>query len=104
VLTECDAVVSPTTAIVAPTIRPDVMPRGESDLDMTSALMRYVFPSNLTGHPAITFPAGYDAAGMPVGFQAIGRPWEEHLLLRLAEVGGLEIVRRAPRVHHTLLD
>jgi Asp-tRNA(Asn)/Glu-tRNA(Gln) amidotransferase A subunit family amidase len=103
VLTECDAVVSPTTAIVAPTIRPDVMPRGESDLDMTSAMMRYVFASNLTGHPAMTFPAGYDGAGMPVGLQAIGRPWEEHLLLRLAEVGGLELERRAPKVHHALL-
>jgi Asp-tRNA(Asn)/Glu-tRNA(Gln) amidotransferase A subunit family amidase len=104
VLTECDAIVSPTTAIVAPTIRPDVMPRGESDLDMTSGLMRFVFPSNLTGHPAITFPAGYDAAGMPVGLQAIGRPWEEHLLLRLAESAGLALVRQAPRVHHTLLE
>ena len=104
VLTECDVIVSPTTAIVAPTLRPDVMPRGESDLDMTSALMRFVFPSNLTGHPAITFPAGYDTVGMPVGLQAIGRPWEEHLLLRLAESAGLGLVRQAPRVHHTLLE
>jgi len=103
VLTECDAIVTPTTAIVAPMIRPDVWPRGESDLDMTSAMMRYIFPANLTGHPAITFPAGYDAAGLPVGLQAIGRPWEEHFLLRVAEAGGQDLERRRPKVHHALL-
>jgi Asp-tRNA(Asn)/Glu-tRNA(Gln) amidotransferase A subunit family amidase len=56
--TQCGAVVSPTTAIVAPTISADALSHGESDLAMTRAMMRYVFPSNLTGHPAITFPQG----------------------------------------------
>jgi Asp-tRNA(Asn)/Glu-tRNA(Gln) amidotransferase A subunit family amidase len=40
---------------------------------------------------------------MPVGFQAIGRPWEEHLLLRLAEVGESEVERRSPTVCSRLL-
>ena len=29
--------------------------------------MRFAFPSNFTGHPAISFPAGYDSNGLPVG-------------------------------------
>ena len=103
VLRDVDAVVTPTTAIVAPTIAPDVFPSGESNLDTTSALMRFVFPSNLTGHPALTLPSGYDAEGMPVGVQLIGRPWEEHVLLRLGEAIEQLVERRAPKVHFPLL-
>jgi len=102
-LRDVDAVVTPTTAIVAPTIAPDVFPSGESNLDTTSALMRFVFPSNLTGHPALTLPSGYDAEGMPVGVQLIGRPWEEHVLLRLGEAIEQLVERRAPKVHFPLL-
>ena len=102
-LAHCDALVSPTSAIVAPAVRSDALRHGECDLDMTSAIMRFVFPSNLTGHPAITVPAGYDSAGLPVGLQAIGQPWEEHLLLRLAEVCEMTLERRSPKVHSRLL-
>ncbi len=51
---------------------------------MLSDLMRFVTPANLTGHPAISIPVGYDRKEMPVGLQIIGRPWEEALLLRIA--------------------
>jgi Asp-tRNA(Asn)/Glu-tRNA(Gln) amidotransferase A subunit family amidase len=102
-LVKADVIVTPTTAITAPPIAKDVLPRGESDLDVTSALMRFVFASNLTGHPAISFPAGYDANGIPVGLQAIGRPWAESTLLRLAAVAEGLLERRAPAVHSPLL-
>jgi len=93
-----DALVTPATAISAPPIRPDVLPRGESDLTALTALMRFAFLANLTGHPAISFPAGYDDAGLPVGLQAIGRPWDEALLLRLARATEPMVERRRPRV------
>ena len=76
---------------------------GESDLDLTSALMRFVFPSNLTGHPAVSFPAGYGEGGAPVGLQAIGRPWDEATLLRLAVGAEALVERRAPEVAYRLL-
>ncbi len=103
VLADVDAIVTPTTAWTAPAIRPDVMPRGESDLELTSALMRFVFPSNLTGHPAVTVPCGYDSAGLPIGLQLIGRAWDEHRLLAFAAVAEAEVERRAPQVHWRLL-
>jgi Asp-tRNA(Asn)/Glu-tRNA(Gln) amidotransferase A subunit family amidase len=67
-------------------------------------MMRFVFPSNLTGHPALSFTAGYDAEGLPVGMQLIGRPWEEHLLLRVGEAAEQLVERRAPKVHYRLLE
>jgi Asp-tRNA(Asn)/Glu-tRNA(Gln) amidotransferase A subunit family amidase len=65
-------------------------------------MMRFVFPSNLTGNPAISFPAGYDSRGLPVGMQAIGRHWEENLLLRVAYAAEQVVERRTPvRFHPT---
>lgn len=103
VFERCDALVTPSCAITAPAIAADVMPHGESDLKVTSALMRYAFPANLTGYPAISVPAGYDASGLPIGLQLMGRPWEESLLLRLAEAVELDVPRRRPEVHFTVL-
>jgi len=48
-------------------------------------------------------PAGYDTHGLPVGIQFMGRPWEEHLLLRLGRVVEAAVPRRAPRHHVEVL-
>lgn len=45
----------------------------------------YTYPFNLTGHPALSVPAGRTRAGLPVGLQLAGRWHEDHLLLDLAE-------------------
>src|ERR1019366_10561895 len=103
-LSEVDAIVTPATGIVAPHIDPSAQPFGESNLSMTTEMMRFAFPSNFTGHPAISFPAGYDASGLPVGLQAIGRPWGERMLLRIAAVAELIVERKAPRRWYPLLD
>jgi Asp-tRNA(Asn)/Glu-tRNA(Gln) amidotransferase A subunit family amidase len=97
-----DVVLSPTTGVTAPAIRSDVLPEGESDLTTLLALIRFAFPANLTGLPAITFPAGY-AAGLPVGMQAIGSPWSEHVLLHLARVAEPLVPRRRPEICFDLL-
>jgi aspartyl-tRNA(Asn)/glutamyl-tRNA(Gln) amidotransferase subunit A len=45
-----------------------------------------LYPFNLTGHPALSVPAGFSAGGLPVGLQLVG-PWlAEERLLRLAAV------------------
>src|SRR6202521_3985002 len=97
-----DVVLTPATGVTAPAIRSDVLPDGESDLTTLLALIRFAFPANLTGLPAITFPAGY-AAGLPVGMQAIGSPWSEHALLRLARAAEPLVPRRRPEVFFSLL-
>ncbi len=101
-LQSCDAIVTPASGNTAPRIHP----RGgaESDLTRSMETMRFAFPSNTTGHPAISFPAGYDAAGLPIGMQAIGRGWSERLLLRLAAFADTVVERRRPARYYPTLD
>lgn len=51
----------------------------------------YVYPFNLTGHPALTIPSGFAADGLPTGTQIVGRWGADMDVLRLGAV--LETVR-----------
>lgn len=102
-LAEADVIVTPATAIPAPPIPPAALAGGESDLTTLMEIMRFAPPANMTGLPAISFPAGYTQAGLPIGFQAIGRPWDEATLLRLALAAEQVVERRKPRLHFNLL-
>lgn len=103
VLGEVDAVMTPTTACPSPFLDPSTVPYGESDLSTLAELMRFVVCANFCGLPAISFPAGYAGSGLPIGIQAIGRHWEEHLLLRLANVADQHLERKKPAVHYEIL-
>ena len=43
----------------------------------------YVYPFNLTGHPALTIPSGFDQAGLPTAVQLVGRWGADADMLRL---------------------
>jgi Asp-tRNA(Asn)/Glu-tRNA(Gln) amidotransferase A subunit family amidase len=103
VLRSVDAVVTPTTAVVAPPIPEDTLPEGESNLAVVDALMRFIRIGNVTGCPALTVPAGYSGAGLPVGVQFYARPYEEHLLFRLGRAVEARVERRQPEVHVSVL-
>jgi Asp-tRNA(Asn)/Glu-tRNA(Gln) amidotransferase A subunit family amidase len=100
VLEQVDVVVTPTTARAAPAIRADALAHGESDLVTLSQLMRFIVAPNFTGLPAISFPAGYNAAGLPVGMQAMGRWWQEQQLLQLAQAAEPAVESRTPQVFY----
>jgi Asp-tRNA(Asn)/Glu-tRNA(Gln) amidotransferase A subunit family amidase len=102
-LKEVDAIITPTTGIAAPRIPKDALPNGNSDLTITTEIMRFVTSPNLTGLPAISFPVGYTKDGLPIGMQAIGRAWEENLLLRLAVNAEQAVERKEPQVHYKVL-
>ena len=93
---QVDVILSPATALAAPPLPQDGLLDGWSDLGTDTELMRYAFPGNLAGLPAISFPAGYDEQGLPVGMQAMGRHWEEALLLRVAYVAEQTTQRKKP--------
>jgi Asp-tRNA(Asn)/Glu-tRNA(Gln) amidotransferase A subunit family amidase len=102
-LAHVDLILTPAAGIVAPPIRENALSGGESDLTTLMQLMRFATLANLTGLPAITFPASYTEAGLPIGVQAMGRPWDEPTLLRLALAAEQAVERRAPRVQVSLL-
>jgi Asp-tRNA(Asn)/Glu-tRNA(Gln) amidotransferase A subunit family amidase len=89
--------------LTAPVIPKAALSSGESDLATLTEIMRFVTPANLTGLPAISFPVGYDDAGLPIGMQAIGRAWQEHTLLRLALSAEQTVDRKPPRVYYGIL-
>lgn len=103
VFEKVDVIITPSTGIAAPVIPRTSLPDGDSDLTTLTELMRFTTPANLTGLPAISFPAGYTKKGLPIGMQAIGRPWDEVTLLRLALVAEGLIEKKAPQIHFYIL-
>lgn len=102
-LSKCDVLVTPTTGSTAPTLSLDALTTGESNLPLFYEIMRFAPAANLTGFPAVSVPAGYDARGLPIGLQAMGRPWEEHRLLQLAQVAEGMVPRRRPLIYNPLV-
>jgi len=100
-LATCDAIITPASGNTAMRIHPSG--GAVSDIGRTLETMRFAFVSNLTGHPAISFPAGYDATGLPIGMQAIGKGWSEQLLLRVAAYAETVIERRKPQRYYAPL-
>jgi Asp-tRNA(Asn)/Glu-tRNA(Gln) amidotransferase A subunit family amidase len=98
-----DVIVTPSVGLTAPPIRADALPDGDSDLSLLIEIMRFATPANLTGHPAISVPAGYDEEGLPIGIQFIGRAWQEHVLLRLAHAVEQIVERKTPQVFYKIL-
>jgi aspartyl-tRNA(Asn)/glutamyl-tRNA(Gln) amidotransferase subunit A len=44
----------------------------------------WTMPFNMTGHPAISLPCGFDRNGLPIGIQLVGRFRADAALLRIA--------------------
>jgi aspartyl-tRNA(Asn)/glutamyl-tRNA(Gln) amidotransferase subunit A len=71
--------------------RDQVLVNGKSQGFTRTGFSSYLYPFNLTGHPAISVPNGWNKEGLPIGLQLIGRWWHDRDLLRLAAI--LEIAR-----------
>jgi Asp-tRNA(Asn)/Glu-tRNA(Gln) amidotransferase A subunit family amidase len=103
VMAQVDAVITPATALPPQEVPPKARKNGRNDLGEVTEMMRFLYPANLTGLPAISFPAGYTESGLPVGMQAIGNYWQEHTLLRIAFAAEQAMERRLPPLHYALL-
>jgi Asp-tRNA(Asn)/Glu-tRNA(Gln) amidotransferase A subunit family amidase len=77
VICSCDAVLAPCTFLTAP-------PFGGQE-----RLVRFTFGSatsifNVTGHPAISIPTGFDADGLPTSAQIVGKYFDEATVYRVS--------------------
>ncbi|MDX3642363.1 amidase [Streptomyces sp. MB09-02B] len=71
---EADLLLTPTT--------PNAPHGHDGPGDRYSTALTWAF--NLSGHPAMSIPAGLDSDGLPVGLQLVTRHGEEEALLRVA--------------------
>lgn len=78
---EVDLLVCPTMAIAPPTLK-DFPPDGLIPPEQAAILLRYTAPFNLTGHPAMSIPCGFNREGLPMGLQIIGRLGEEGTVMQ----------------------
>jgi aspartyl-tRNA(Asn)/glutamyl-tRNA(Gln) amidotransferase subunit A len=74
-----DLVLSPTLAFVAPRLPVD-------DLEIRDATIRFTYPFNVLGWPALALPAGAAEDGLPASIQLVGRPGADPLVLAVGEL------------------
>ena len=83
-----DVIVMPTLARTAISIEERLFETIEIEGRKTDTVRKawypYTHPFNLTGHPAVSLPAGFHSDGLPVAIQLIGRRAEDARLFRIA--------------------
>jgi len=83
-----DYLVTPTLAAASVPagidVHADVVIEGVDCGPIRAGWYPYTFPFNLTGHPALTMPCGWDRRGLPIGLQLSGRWHDEAGLIGLA--------------------
>ena len=82
---DADAIIVPTTPIVAPLMNEETTRIGAHDYPTRALLLRLNRPANLAGVPAISLPCGFTPSGLPIGLQIIGGVSSEAVLLRIAQ-------------------
>ena len=82
-----DLLLTPTLAFVAP-------PVGTGDLALRDAMVRFTFPFNTLGWPALALPCGIAEDGLPASVQLIGRPGADAFVLAAGRL--LELALRSP--------
>ena len=82
---QADVLVCATTPIVATPVGQTEVTVEHARMAVRTSLIRYTRPFNLTGHPVVSVPCGFTAAGLPVGLQIVGRAFDEATVLRVAD-------------------
>jgi aspartyl-tRNA(Asn)/glutamyl-tRNA(Gln) amidotransferase subunit A len=82
---QIDLLVAPTMAIPAFRIDAKTIVLGGKEVNPREfGIAGRTSPSNFNGHPSISVPCGFTAAGLPIGLQIQGRPFDETLVLQAA--------------------
>jgi aspartyl-tRNA(Asn)/glutamyl-tRNA(Gln) amidotransferase subunit A len=83
-LRDVDALMTPTLPVPARRIAEVDTPLLFDGVDEPSGhALRYTFPFDLTGQPALTVPCGFTATGLPIGLQIVTAHFADALALRL---------------------
>jgi aspartyl-tRNA(Asn)/glutamyl-tRNA(Gln) amidotransferase subunit A len=84
----CDFLLSPTLSRPALALDHDpfepITIGGETAGSIRGAWYPYLWPFNLSGHPAVSLPCGWSADGLPIGLQIVGPWYADRRVLALA--------------------
>ncbi len=86
ILTDVDLLLTPATPVQAPLAGSVWAEAAGRRGPLGDVLTRFTTLFNITGHPAITVPAGVWPGGLPRGIQLVGRRCEDGTVLRAASV------------------
>ena len=86
---DIDLVVLPTLGFVAP-------PAEVAELDAREGLIRFTYPINALGWPALALPCGPAEDGLPASVQLVGRPGQDALVLAAGEALEASLDRGRP--------
>jgi aspartyl-tRNA(Asn)/glutamyl-tRNA(Gln) amidotransferase subunit A len=79
-----DAMIAPATAGTAARADDPFLTYTDGSREhVLSGYTRMTMPTNATGQPAISVPAGFTSAGLPIGMQIVGRPFAEARICRI---------------------
>jgi aspartyl-tRNA(Asn)/glutamyl-tRNA(Gln) amidotransferase subunit A len=81
-LADVDVLLTPSMPVLTPDVGKQMVELNGRELPLASQFTRFAVPTNLTGHPSMTVPAGL-VDGLPVGIQVIGRAFDEATVLRV---------------------
>ncbi len=84
VFREIDLMLIPVTPMLSPTNEQIAFRAGETDPE--NRFLRFTAPTDITGYPTITLPAGAAGNGSGIGVQLVARPFDEALLFRAGKV------------------
>lgn len=82
---EVNALLLPTVPVTAAPTDVDAVVVGDREEPIEAAYYRLTALASVTGHPALTVPAGLTGDGLPAGAQLVGPRRQEALLCRLGE-------------------
>lgn len=75
-----DLLLTPTTPTTAPKLAVGVQ-EDTSLMGRVPTALHNTCPLNLSGHPAVSLPNGFDSAGLPTSLQVIGKHFDERLVI-----------------------
>jgi aspartyl-tRNA(Asn)/glutamyl-tRNA(Gln) amidotransferase subunit A len=83
--TDIDVMVTPGLPVTAPRKDQETYSWPDEEELVFRAHARFNCPFNLSGLPGATVPCGFAPDGLPVGIQIVGKPFEEGMVLRVAD-------------------
>ncbi|MGB7181145.1 MAG: amidase family protein, partial [Burkholderiaceae bacterium] len=75
-----DLMLIPAQTVASPTIK-EMAALGQ-DPAALDGLIRFTAPIDMSGHPAITLPAGFTERNTPIAIQLVGRYFSESTIVR----------------------